>query len=370
MYENGNGSSQEKLTLRPAILADEWILRYYASCIRKILVGLTGEGYGAILVGPQGADTETILYPSVDFIEHPEIKLRLFTPKNRQILLEKLSQNKPTLVHGFWPGDMKLLSFLSRKLEIPAVLTFLERPQKKNIFSSAPGRTVIVASSEPIYQGILSLSADVVQRTVCVPLGTFVEEERVCFNNPDQITSLVVCEELKNAHDYEPLLNAVRHLLADGFDFSLAFMGQGHAERTLRKRVRNLGLTYVIVFVPPLRPVRPIFQGIDVFIHIKDRKRCNLALMEAMSVGLAVAGCADSTMGLMRHEQTAILFDPMEEMSIYAGLKQLLSKHELARMLAQNARQYLQVNHSVSQMVDGYIGAYTTALKIRGHSEE
>jgi len=25
----------------------------------------------------------------------------------------------------------------------------------------------------------------------------------------------------------------------------------------------------------------------DIFIHIKDRKRCNLALMEAMSVGLA-----------------------------------------------------------------------------------
>jgi len=53
MNENSNGSSQEKPAIRPAILADEWILRYYASCIRKILVGLTGSAYGAIVIGPK-----------------------------------------------------------------------------------------------------------------------------------------------------------------------------------------------------------------------------------------------------------------------------------------------------------------------------
>ena len=364
MHENGNGSNQEKPTIRPAILADEWILCYYASCIRKILVGLTGSAYGAILVGPQNADTETILYPSVDFIEHPEIKLRLFALKNRHLLLEKLSHNRPTAIHGFWPGETKLLSFLSEKLEMPTVLTLLE-PLCKRSLSSVGDRTILVASSEPIYQSILSLSESLKPRTMCVPLGTFVEEGPVCFDNPNQTTSLVVCEELRNVHDYEPLLNAVRHLLADGFEFSLALMGQGPAERAIRRRVRDMGLAYVVALVPPLHPVRPIFQGMDLFIHIKDRKRCNLALIEAMSVGLAVTGCADSTTGLMQNEKTALLFDPTEEMSIYACLKQLLSKHELARTLAQNARQYLQTHHSVSQMVDGYIEAYAASTKIQ-----
>jgi len=102
MNENSNGSSQEKPAIRPAILADEWILRYYASCIRKILVGLTGSAYGAIVIGPKNPEMETVLYPSVEHVEYPEIKLRLFTRTNRQILLDKLSDNKPTVLHGFW----------------------------------------------------------------------------------------------------------------------------------------------------------------------------------------------------------------------------------------------------------------------------
>jgi glycosyltransferase involved in cell wall biosynthesis len=367
--ENGNDSSEVKPIIRPAILADEWTLYYYSSYIRKIMVGLTGEGCSAILVGPQGHETETVLYPSVDFIEHPEIKMRLFASKNRQLLLEKLSRSKPALLHGFWPGDMKLLSFLSEKLDIPAVATFFETPRKRHV-ASIPDSAILAASSEPIYQSIVSPDENLKSRTFCIPLGTFVEEESACFDTPNQTTSLVVCEELNHLHDYEPLLNAVRHLLAEGFEFSLAIMGQGPAERAIRKRISSLGLTYVVAVVPPLHPVRPVFLGMDVFIHIKDRHRCNLALMEAMSVGLTVAGCADSTMGLMQNEKTALLFDPIEEMSIYACLKQLLSKHELARTLAQNARQYLQAHHSVSQMVNGYIEAYTTALKTQTPAQE
>jgi glycosyltransferase involved in cell wall biosynthesis len=362
MNENGNGSSQEKPAIRPAILLDEWILDYYASCIRKILVGLTGSAYGAIVIGPKNIQMETLLYPSVDHIEYPTIKVRLFTRKNRQLLLEKLSDNKPTVLHGFLPGNVRLLSFLSKTLNLPAVLT-LWQPHSRRKLSSIGDQMMLAASSEPIYQGVISLSENLKAKTLCIPLGTFVEENQVCFDVPNQTTSLVICEELNNIHHYEPMLNAVRHLLADGFEFSLAIMGQGPAERAIRKQIRDLGLEYVVTLVPPLHPVRPIFQGMDIFIHIKDRKRCNLALMEAMSVGLAVAGCADSTTGLMQNEKTALLFDPTEEMSIYACLKQLLSRHELAQTLAQNARQYLQTHNSVSQMVEGYLEAYAAALK-------
>lgn len=349
--------------IRPAILADAWILQYYAGCIRKILVGLTGSAYGAVVIGPKNSDMETVLYPSVDHIEYPQIKLRLFNRANRQLLLDKLSDNKPTVLHGFWPGDVKLLSFLSESLKLPAILTLWEPPGKRK-FSTLSEQIILAASSEPIYQSTASLPEHLKPKTFCIPLGSFAEENQVCFENPNQAASLVICEELKDIHRFEPLLNAVRHLLADGFEFTIAIMGTGPAERAIRKQVRQLGLTYVVTLVPPLHPVRPIFRGMDIFIHIKDRKCCNLALMEAMCVGLAVTGCADSTTGLMQNEKTALLFDPLEEMSIYACLKQLLSRHEFARTLAQNAQQYLQVHHSVSKMVAGYIEAYTNALKL------
>jgi len=264
---------------------------------------------------------------------------------------------------------VKLLAFLSESLKLPAILTLWE-PLRKSKFFSTREQMILAASSEPIYQSIVSSSEQFKSRTLYIPLGTYSEENQVCFENPNQAASLVICEELRDIHRFEPLLNAIRHLLADGFEFTLAMMGTGPAERAIRRQIRDLGLMYVVALVPPLHPVRPIFQGMDIFIHIKDRKRCNLALMEAMSVGLAVAGCADSTTGLMQNEKTALLFDPTEEMSIYACLKQLLSRHELARTLAQNARQYLHTHHSVSQMVSGYLEAYTTALKLRPDSQE
>jgi glycosyltransferase involved in cell wall biosynthesis len=314
------------------------------------------------MVGPKNPAMESLLYPSVDFIEHPEIKMRLFASRNRNILVDKLIDNQPTILHGCWPGDIGLLSLLCEKLNLPSILTLWGTPRKRHLFRLNK-QTLVIASSEPIYQNVLAIDESLRFRMTCISTGIFVEGEPACFSNPNQSTSLVVCEEFKKLHDYEPLLNAVRHLLADGFQFTLGLMGQGPAERGIRKRIRDLGLTYVVALVPPLHPVRPIFQGMDIFIHIKDRKRCNLALMEAMSVGLAVTGCADSTTGLMQNEKTALLFDPLEEMSIYACLKQLLSKHELARTLAENARRYLQINHSASSMVDGYLAAYATALK-------
>jgi hypothetical protein len=50
-------------------------------------------------------------------------------------------------------------------------------------------------------------------------------------------------------------------------------------------------------------------------------------------------------------------------MSIYAGLKHLLSFPEQARNLAEQARLYLRARHSVSGMVEGYIKAYRMALQ-------
>jgi glycosyltransferase involved in cell wall biosynthesis len=360
MIEDSNELNQERTAIRPIILADDWVIRFYGSFIRRLLVSLTGGAYTAALVGPEGQDTHNVLHPSVEHILHPEIRCWPLAYKNRPILLDKLVHFKPTLLHSFWPGDRKLAQFLSEALELPVVTTVFEAVSLKAArqFSDT---MIFVASSEPIYQSLIAAGIQP-DRIVRVPLGTFVDEATVCFDQPGQMPSMVICETLVNALDYEPLFLACRHLLADGFDFSVAVMGEGVAEQAIRKLIKRLGLTLAITVVPPLRPVRPVLAGMDIFLHLKDRKRCNLALLEAMSVGLVVAGCPDGTMGLLRDDQTAIVFDPSDEMSVYQGLKRLLSTPELARRLAENARLYLQEHHGVSGMIEGYLEVYKRAM--------
>lgn len=361
MNEISNSLNMDRSLIRPVFVVDEWTLCYYGSCVRRILVGLTGSAYGAVLVGPEGQDTHNVLHPSVEFIRYPEFQTKLLGYKNRQILADKLVRLKPTLIHSFWPGDWRLVQYLCDELNIPVVTTLFESVSRAAI-GRVRGGSVLAASSDPIYG---SLMTGPVQpgRVVKIPLGTFVEDDTACFATPGQMPSVVVCESLNHVQDYEPLLNAVRHLLADGFDLSVGIMGQGPAERAIRRRVQELGLMVAVTIVPPLRPVRPVFEGMDIFIHIKDRKRCNIALMEAMSVGLAVGGCIDTVTGLLQHEKTGLVFDPSDEMSLYAGLKQMLSFPEQSRSLAEQARLYLRAHHSVSGMIEGYLKAYRMALQ-------
>lgn len=360
--ENGNELNVQRGPIRPAIIADVWSVQFYSSFIRRVLVGLTGSAYGAALVGPESQDIHNILHPSVDYIQHPEIRFWPLSYKNRPLLLDKLLRFKPTLLHTFWPGDWRLAKWLSELMDVPVVVSVFQPMHQKSArhFLSS---TIFAAASEPIYASLLAAGIQD-DRIVRVPLGTFADSESVCFDQSGQMPSLVTCENLVNAVDYEPLLLACRHLLADGFDFSLALMGEGPSERPIRHLIKTLGLTSSVTVVPPLRPVRPVLQGMDVFIHLKDRGRCNLALLEAMSVGLVVVGAADTTMGLLRDGQTALICETSDQTSMYQSLRRVLSDIEFSRKLAENARLYLQSNHSVSGMIEGCMNVYLKALDL------
>ena len=80
-----------------------------------------------------------------------------------------------------------------------------------------------------------------------------------------------------------------------------------------------------------------------------------------MSVGAAVAACKGGVDDLMIEDQTALLFDPNDEMSILRALRQFLDRRELARQMAEASLEYLREIHSVSQMVSATIKVYRGA---------
>jgi glycosyltransferase involved in cell wall biosynthesis len=84
-------------------------------------------------------------------------------------------------------------------------------------------------------------------------------------------------------------------------------------------------------------------------------------LLEAMSVGLAVAASKGGVDDLIIEDQTATVFDPSDELSIRGRLQQLFDRAEFARKLAKGAQNYLRANHSVSNMVSATVQAYHQA---------
>jgi glycosyltransferase involved in cell wall biosynthesis len=168
----------------------------------------------------------------------------------------------------------------------------------------------------------------------------------------------VIAQDLKSVAEFRSLLNAVRHLAIDGYEFMLAIIGTGPATDKIRLMIKKLGLSHVVTLIAQINPLRSVLSGADIFIQLDVDNFPNSQLLEAMSVGMAVASSKDNQSHLLVEDQTAALFDPHDELSIYSTLKKLLGTREFARELAANSQQHIREHHSVSMMADKLIGVY------------
>ena len=348
--------------VRPVLLVDEGVYRSYTVYLRRILVGLADTAHASALVCPGDIDTSVVDCPTVELFEYPTLRLSLFKSLNRRILLERLERFKPTVLHTFSPGQIELAAFLSEALEVPLVVTFHGHRGHWNHRAKAMLQAArVLAPSAVLAERAAMLYPTLRERIELVPVGSYVEDTCVCFSHVHRPASLIAVHPFEDARLFEPLLGAVRHLALDGCELVLALMGVGPAERAIRRQIRAMGLSPRVALVPPMRPLRTVLEGADVFLHLKDRGLFNAQLIEAMSVGLAVAGVADQTGGLLIDGQTATLWDGADELSIYAGLKRLLNQREVARQFALNAQAFLQHHCSVSGMIDKTLAAYIAA---------
>lgn len=348
-----------EITIKPVYLADKDVLQSYSCYIRRILVGLADTARGAVMVCPDYGQAEGVLCPSVERIEHPALRLPIFWYQNRRLLLDRLMRQKPTLLHAFYPGQIHLAQWLADELDVPYVITFHQAPSRWIRFEK-PIRYAarIIAPSAPIAEQLKKQWPSLTERVLCVPVGTFVEDQCSCFSRPGTVPSLVAVQPLDSFEVVKSLLNAIRHLALDGMELIAAIMGQGRAERDIRRHIRSLGLTSVAALIPPMHPMRDVFSGADIYLHLQDRGCFDAQLLEAMAVGLAVAGCREETSGLLIEGQTALFWDPQDELSIYSCLKTILSQREKTRQIAQNAQAYLGEHHSVSRMVEQLAAIY------------
>jgi len=364
MVEMGQTQKEQASAVRPALLIDRQTYRNYAVYLRRILVGLAGTAHASAVVCPGDIDVSAVICPTVEQIEYPALRLGIFRSANRRVLLERLLRFKPTVIHAFYPGQTELADFLSVALQTPFVVTVHGQPtgwrlsrQHQNMQNAAK----IIAPSESMAGRIAAAWPSLRDRIELVAIGSYVEDECACFSKKSGPASLIAVEPLDDIRLFEPLLGAVRHLILDGCELMLVLMGTGKAERAIRRQIRLMGLANAVTIVPPMRPLRTVLSGADVFLHLKDRGLFNVQLLEAMGVGLAVAGAADPTTGLLTEGQTAMLWDAADELSIYGCLKRLLGQPDAARRLAMNGQTLLQRQCGVSCMIDRTLEVYLAA---------
>ncbi len=357
MHEKGlNGDT---IAVRPVIIVDRHSLRHYLTPLRHLMVGLTAQSHPTMLICPHDSDAETLIGAPISQIRYPILKAPMMSRWGKASVLEKLRKFKPTVLHCFSAKRIGFTRYLARQLDIPYVI-IADSLYKSLLHTFVFRRRCesVITFSKSAYERLHAKHGHLEKLVRLVNPGTFVEDECACFSKKEHLASIVISQRLRNPFEFELLLDAVKHLAIDGYEFIVAIIGKGPAERAIHKTILKLGLSQIVTVVPPMQPLRAIFAGADIFVCLEDTPGLNSRLFDAMSVGMAVAASKENAGDLLVDNKTAVFFDMHDELSIYSTLQKLLGKREFARQIATAGQNHLSKHYTVSKMVDSLLEIY------------
>lgn len=349
----------EKRALRLALLVSEQTVVENFIFLKHLLTGLADESVAIALICSESCDVDGFLVPGAEVIRHPAINLPFAGIQNRRILLSKLEKFKPNVLHCLSLSLSDLARRLAKETGLHYLLTINSAQSRFRKFSpSSRHLSKIIVPTKTIADSVakaLPKFAGCIQQ---INIGAFVEDEPVCFTDLSSAAILVVGGKFDSTAEFETLFEAVKHLVIDGYELMLVLAGQGKRENEIRGLLDGMGLLPFTVFAPKLKDLRSVLQTGDIFIQPRTTKIFDQLLIEAMSLGTAVAACKDGVEDLVIDRETAIVFDPKDQLSIYGSLKRLLDDRQYARKLAAGAQQHLRESHTVSGMIDAILKLY------------
>ncbi|MBN1508361.1 MAG: glycosyltransferase family 4 protein [Sedimentisphaerales bacterium] len=357
--------SAVRTLLRPVLIVSESTLAEQSAFLRHLLVGLVDESISTTLVCPPGCDVESLVPGPVAVLSYPLVSLPLARHLGTGYLAGELAKLRPTVLHSLSENTASLTRRLARRLRMPYVQMINSLAGGFSRVHLSPRRCrAIITPARSIAASVARAYPRFADRVRQIRIGTFIEEDTVCFSNPSRLPSIVLAQPLRRVSDFEAFFKVVKALLADGYDFMVVLMGNGPAEHGLRRLLEDLGIAQAVTIVPVLDPWRSVLAAGDIFVRPRPRRVFSMFLLEAMSLGTAVVACKGGVDDLIMPDRTALVFERDNEQSIRHALTQLLDQHDFARHLAMTAQEHVRAQHSVSQMVSATLKTYIEVQRL------
>jgi len=354
-----------RTSIRPVLIASEGTLAEQSTFLRHLLVGLVDESISTTLICPPGYDVESIVPVPVTVLSHPLVDLPFARYFGAGYLALQLTKFRPTVLHSLSESRASLARRLAGRLELPYVQTVNSLMTRFSRIPLSPQWCrAIIAPTQTIAASVSKAYPRLAERVRQINVGTFIEEDTICFSDPSRLPSIILAQALQRVSDFECFFRVVKGLLADGYEFMVILMGSGPAEHGLRRLLERLGIFQAVTLVPILDPWRSVLAAGDIFVQPQPMQAFNMFLLEAMSLGTAVAACQGGVDDLIVPDQTAAIFERDNEQSIRQVLTQLLDNHEVARRLAMAAQEHVRTYYSVSQMVSATLRTYVEAQQL------
>ena len=348
-----------------------------AQQVRYLLAGLAAEGIDNVLICPRGsaiADAVGGINGQAEVIEIPmRGDLDIALPGRLRSLIES---RQPDLVHVHSRrGADKFGGWNARWAGVPAVLT--------RRVESAEFRTIALLKYQP-YAAIIAISRAIErelkdnmglseQRIHYVASGVDTERFRpaehagrlqALFGIPEHAITIGVIAQLIERKGHARLFDLLPPLIADNPNLHVLCFGQGPLADALSAQLDELGISANVHLAGFRGDLSRLLPELNVLAHPAEREGLGVAVLEAMSCGVAVV--ASDTGGLtdvVEHERTGLLVATEDERGWSDALRLLISDTDLRIRLGTLGRRRIEADFSATQMTAGNLEVYHHVMR-------
>ena len=381
---------------RVVLLADAEALRCYGPVLRRLAVGLLDEVADLTLVcfggsaflnyipsPPVRLVTETKRYgqgPMRTAEGDRRISLRASLPafvddlwpgRRARRLGEALAAFAPTLLHALSERQARLAQLLSRRFQIPYVVSLLSGDMHAVDATDERCRRILPYDST-VAREMRGQSPGRAEKVHLLPIGTHVTKQAACFDDADRIANIFCPGPWQYGHGLVDLINAVKQLTIKGHRFNLTLCGAGSAEHDLRRQVEQLELGSTVHFVPPVDVMistndayKAVLRDVDIVVQPWPVRAWRPELLESMSVGNAVVVANGHNSDLIVNNKTALTIPFGDTEALVGALDRLLKDRQCAISLAQGAQGYLRKHFLASRMIMRLGRVYRRAVQTK-----
>ncbi|MDO8585843.1 MAG: glycosyltransferase family 4 protein [Armatimonadota bacterium] len=343
--------------------------------------GLIARGHRAALLCPEGSgiqrelDGQAPVY-AVPFRSAGELG---FIFRAARVI----RRVKPDIVHLHSRRGADVLGAMAARLcRAPAVITSrrVDDPIRRNLWNRVrfgPLCDRVVAISEGIRNvviagGVPESKVSLVHSAVDVAQYRKPRDRRwfeTEFGLQGDELAVGVIAQLIRRKGHAFLLRAMPDILRTVPKCRLLFFGQGGDESELRDLVDSLGLSDKIIFAGFRTDMERILPNLDLVAHPALTEGLGVSLLQAAAAGAPiVAAAAGGIPEIVLHLKTGWLIPPSDSAAISEAVCSALTDRDLAQRLARNAREHVEANFGLDQMIEGNLKVYREALAARGHN--
>ncbi len=175
--------------------------------------------------------------------------------------------------------------------------------------------------------------------------------------NKRQVIGIIARLSEEKGHD--TLIKAHQKILKRFPDALLIIVGEGRCERRLKQLVQDLNLDGAVQFYPQVNQTAKFLPIFDVFVLPSIKEGLGLSALEAQAAGLPViASRVGGLVNLIEDGKTGLLVEPGDDALLAQSISFCLGNPLEANAMGLRAREFVQKNFSVQQMVEKVVKVY------------